>query len=89
MRVAFMFVEFNDIDVFSVYIGHAYFNAPCHEKIWTKYGPKYGSHQGCVMLIVRAMYRLKSCGDSWSAVLAETLGKDSLGYTSTSAYKDV
>ena len=41
------------------------------------------------MLIVRALYGLKSSGVFSRAILSETLGKDSLGYTSTSTYKDI
>lgn len=38
---------------------------------------------------MRALYGLKPSGASWRAMLAETLGKDGLGYTSTAADKDV
>ena len=41
------------------------------------------------MLIVKALYRLKSSGASWRAMLAETQAKDGLGYTSTAVDKDV
>ena len=78
----------NDLDVFATDIGNAYFNAPCHEKIWTKYGPQFRSQQGYVMLIVRALYGLKSRCASCRAMLAETLVKDSFGYTSTDTDKD-
>ena len=51
-----MLAELNDIDVLAADIGTAYLNAPCREKIWTKSGPEFGTQQGCVMLIVRALY---------------------------------
>ena len=63
--IAFILAELNDLDVFAAIIGNAYLNDPCHEKICTKYGPEFGSHQGCIMLIVRALYWLKSSGASW------------------------
>ena len=84
-----MLAALNDIDVFDANIGNAYLNAPCREKIWTKYGPDFGIQQGCIMLIVREIYRLKYSGTSWREILAETLGKDGLGYTSTAVDKDV
>ena len=40
-------------------------------------------------MIVIILYGLKYRGNSWRAMLAETLGKDGLGYTSTTADKDV
>ena len=65
-----MLEALNDLDVFPASIGNAYLNSPCREKIWTKAGPEFGSQQGCVMLIARALYRLKSSGASWRAMLA-------------------
>ena len=87
--IAFILAELNDLDVFAAIIGNAYLNDPCHEKICTKYGPEFGSHQGCIMLIVRVLYWLKSSGASWREMLTETLGKDGLSYTSAAADKDI
>ena len=89
VHIAFMLAELNDISVFAANTGHAYLNEPCCEKIWKKSGPEFCSQQVCVMLIVRALYGLKSSGASWRDILAETLGKDTLGYTSTSVDNDV
>ena len=89
MGISFMLSSLNDLDVFATKIIYAYFNNPCREKIWTKYGPEFGSQQGFVMLIVRALYGFKSSGASWRAILEENLGKDGLGYTSTDTDKDV
>ena len=75
--------------MFAINIGNAYLNAPCREKIWTKYGPEFRSQQGCVMLIVRALCRFNYSGDSWGAMLVETLGKDGIGYIYTALDKDV
>ena len=68
---------------------NSYCNAPCREKIWTKSGPEFSSQKGFVVLIVRALYGFKFSGDSWRAMLAETMGKYGLGYTSTAADKGV
>ena len=38
MRIEFMPVALNCLDVFAINIGNAYLNAPCREKIWTKAG---------------------------------------------------
>ena len=37
-------------------------NAKCREKIWTKAGTEFGSDKGKVMIIIRALYGLKSSG---------------------------
>ena len=87
--IEFMLEVLNDIDVFSADIGNAYLNDPCYEKIWTKSGPEFGSQKGCVMLIARSLYGLKSSGAYWRAMLADTMGKDGLGYTYNATDKDV
>ena len=84
-----MLAALNDLGVFASNIGNEYLNAPYREKIWKKHGPYFGSQQGCGMLIVKALYDLKSRGASLRAVLVETLFKDSIGYTSTDTDKDV
>ena len=89
VQIAFMIAALNDIEVFAANITNVYLNASCCEKIWTKYGPEFESQQGCVMLIVISLYGLKSRGASGGAMLADTLGKYGLGYTSTATYKDV
>ena len=47
--------------------------AKCREKIWTRAGPEFGSDEGKVMIIVRALYGLRSSGAAFRALLAETL----------------
>ena len=89
VHIAFMIAALNDIYVFAAGITNVYLNAPCCEKIWTKDGPEFGSQQGCVVLVVRSLYGLKSRGASWRAMLEDTLGTDGLGYTSAAADKDV
>ena len=84
-----MLAALNDLDVFAADIGNAYLNSPCRDKIWTKCGTEFVSQQRCVMLIMRALYRLKSKGASCRAMIIETLGKYVLGYTSTATYKYV
>ena len=55
MRIVFIHSALNNIDVIAANIGNAYLNASCSEEIWTKDGPKFGSHIGHVMLIVREL----------------------------------
>ena len=55
-------------------VGNAYLNAPCHEKIWFVAGLEHGSEKmGKVMVMVRALYGLKSSGAAWKTMFAETL----------------
>jgi hypothetical protein len=87
VRLAFTIAGLNDLDIYAADISNAYLYAPCREKIWTVAGPEFGSDKGCVMIIVRALYGLKSSGASWRAMLAQSL--TDMGYASTKADPDV
>jgi hypothetical protein len=73
VRIAFLYAALNDLDVMSCDVSNAYLNAPCREKIWFVAGPEFGSRQGQVVKIVRALYGLKSSGAAWRALLQQTL----------------
>ena len=87
VRIAFMLAALNDLDLSACDIGNAYLNAPCREKIWTLAGPEFEEDDGEVMIIIRALYGLKSSGAAWRAMFAEYLTE--LGYVPTKADPDV
>jgi Reverse transcriptase (RNA-dependent DNA polymerase) len=87
VRIALLIASLNDLDVWAADVGNAYLNAPCREKIWTVAGPEFGSDEGKVMIIKRALYGLKSSGAAWRAMLAGTLSD--MGFTSMKADPDV
>jgi hypothetical protein len=60
VRIAFLLAALNGLDILACDIGNAYLNAPCREKVWFVAGPEFGSRQGTVIKIVRALYGLKS-----------------------------
>jgi hypothetical protein len=87
VRLAFLIAALNDLDVLCCDIGNAYLNADCREKIWTVAGREFGSDEGRVMIIRKALYGLKSSGAAWRAHMANTLRE--LGFKSTLADPDV
>jgi len=87
IRIAFLLAALNDLDIFAADVGNAYLNAPCREKIWTRAGKEFGSDEGSVMIIVRALYGLKSSGAAWRATFAQKLME--MGYVSSKADPDV
>jgi len=87
VRIAFLVAALNDLEVFAADIGNAYLNAPCREKIWTRAGKEFGSDEGCIMIIVRALYGLKTSGAAWRAAFAQKLVE--MGYKSSKADPDV
>ena len=68
-------------------IQNAYLTADCHKKIYIIAGPVFGSEAGSIMLVKKALHRLKSSGAAFCAHLAETLYD--LGYTLMKADPDV
>ena len=87
IRIAFLVAALNNLDITACDVGNAYLNAPCREKIWFIAGPEFGSQQGMVVKIVRALYGLKSSGASWRAMFNSTILD--MGFESTVADPDV
>ncbi len=87
VRLALMIAALNDLDILVADIGNAYLNAETREKVYTIAGPEFGSREGHIVIIRRALYGLKSSGAAWQAHLAETL--HTLGYTPSLADPDV
>ena len=87
VRIALTIAALNDLKVLTCDIQNAYLTAKCREKIWTRAGPEFGSDQGKIMIVVRALYGLKSSGAAFRALLVETL--HDLGYVPSKADPDV
>ena len=73
VRIALTIAALNDLKVLSCDIRNAYLTAKCREKIWTIAGPKFGSNTGKLMVVVRALYGIKSSGAAFIALLSERL----------------
>jgi hypothetical protein len=87
-RFVFLLAALNDVNLLATDIGNAYLNAKPRERVYTTAGPEFGAElQGKSVLIVRALYGLKSSGAAWRAHLANTLHY--LGYKSSLADPDV
>ena len=87
VRIAFLYAALNDLDILGCDVSNAYLNAPCREKIWVQAGPEFGSDQGSVMIVKKALYGLKSSGFSWKKMLVQNL--EDMGYKSSIADPDV
>ena len=87
VRIAFLYASLNDLDILSCDVANAYLCADCKEKVWIKAGKEFGSDEGAVMIIRKALYGLKSAGNSWHNLLCETILQ--MGYTNSIADPDV
>ena len=77
----------NGLSILGCDIQNAYLTAPCYENIWMTAGPEFGSKSGKKMLVVRALYGLKSSGAAFREFLEEALYD--LGYKSSMSDPDV
>ena len=90
VRICLLLAALNDLDVMMADIGNAYLNAKCKERVHVKCGPElFGrEHEGKIAVIVRALYGLKTAGNSWRNHLASVI-RDELKYQPTVADPDV
>ena len=54
-------------------VGNAYLNVECRKKVWTTAGPEFSLDEKKKVLIVRALYCLKSNEAAWRAHMAQTM----------------
>lgn len=88
VRIAFLLAALNNLEILAADIGNAYLQAPVREKVHTTAGPEFGPNNvGRTVIVVRAMYGLKSSGAAWHAKFSETL--HSMGFQSSLADPDV
>ena len=62
VRLAFMLAKLNGLHMIMTNIGNAYLNAEDTEKYYAIAGPEFGELQGRTVVVVRALYGLKSAG---------------------------
>ena len=71
VQIALTIAALNDLKVLACDIQNAYLTANCREKVWMRAGPDFGSDAGKRMLIVRALYGLKSSGAAFRSLLRQ------------------
>jgi hypothetical protein len=88
VRLFFLMAALHDTDVLSADIQNAYLNAPVREKLYTIAGKEFGpKNAGRPVMIVRALYGLRSSGKSFRDFLATNLRE--MGYESTKTDPDL
>ena len=74
VRIAFLIAALNGLDILAGDVQNAYLNAPTAEKCYTIAGPEFGKDKiGRPVLIVRALYGLRSSGARWRDHISSTL----------------
>jgi hypothetical protein len=74
IRIAFLVAVLNDLDILSADISGTYFNAKAAKKVYTLAGKEFGPvKEGCVVVIMHALYGLRSSGRAWRDHMVATL----------------
>ena len=71
VQIALTIATLNNLQVKAGDVMNAYVTAPCSKDIWTILGAEFGADQGNKIIIVRALYGLKSCGAAFHSHLAD------------------
>ena len=87
LRIALVSAELNDLQVMVGDVSSAYLEAYTQEKVCFIAGPEFGSLEGHLLVIERALYGLRSSGARWHDRFADTL-RD-MGYSPCRADPDV
>ena len=73
LRILFLVAAMYSTEVLGADISNAFLNAQCAEKVCFKEGPKFNIREGLWVIIVCALYGLKSNGASFRAHISNTL----------------
>ena len=65
IRILFLLAVMNHLDILMIDISCAFLQSKCKEKIYTIAGKEWGETQGQVLLALKSVYGLKSCGSAW------------------------
>ena len=87
VRIPFLLAALHDTPILLADIQNAYLNAPVKERLYTIAGKEFGpKHEGRPVMIVRALYGVRSSGISFRDYLARNLRE--MGYKSSKADPD-
>jgi len=77
----------NKLNIMTGDISNAFCTAPVAEKIYTRAGPEFGTQAGCILVLKRALYGLKTASRSFHEFFGNCLLQ--LGFTPTRADPDL
>ena len=89
VRMTVFLAELNDLEFWSTDIGNAYLESNTMEKVYIIAGKEFAcvGLEGHILVIVKALYGLKSSGARWWEVLADVLRQ--MGFKPSKAEKDI
>ena len=88
VRIGFLIAALNDLDILAGDIQNAYLNAETKENIYFIAGDEWKANRGRIVVVVRALYGLKSSALQFRNHISDVVG-NKLGFTSSLADPDV
>jgi len=87
LRLVIFLAELNGLTLFQADVGNAYLEAKTKEKVYFIADAGFGDREGHTLLIVKALYGLRTSGLCWHECFADTLWV--MGFTPSRADPDV
>jgi hypothetical protein len=73
LRLCMLLAELNGLKVEAADVGNAYLEAYTKEKVYIVAGPEFGDRQGHILIIIKALYGLRTSGARFHEKFADTL----------------
>ena len=73
LRLVIFLGKLNHLDLWGADIGNAYIEAFTDEKLYIVAGPEFQELEGCILILLKALYGLKSSGKRWAEVIHSIL----------------
>ena len=87
VRLFLLLAAINEVDIQSADVQNTFLSAPILEKVWLNTGREFGPDQGRNMIVVKALYGLKTASASFHSFMAKKL--DELGFKSSKGDFDI
>jgi Reverse transcriptase (RNA-dependent DNA polymerase) len=87
LRLVALLAELYGLEFWLADVGNAYLEAYTKEKLYIIAGPEFGEGEGHMLIIVHALYGLRTSGARWHERLADVL--HNLGFVPSQADPDV
>jgi hypothetical protein len=87
LRLVVFLAELNGLELWATDIGNAYLESKTKEKVCFIAGREFGELQGHLLIIEKALYRLRSSGARWHDRLSDCLRE--MGYFPSKAEPDI
>ena len=87
LRMMLFLAELNQLDIWATDVGNAYLEAETKEKIYIIAGSEFGTREGHILVIKKALYGLRSSGLRWHERFSDCLRNE--GFIPCKAEPDI